>query len=102
MVISEQQRHAVCPTKAQLGVPLISDYVRILQPDLDYCTRRHRAGAVVKVQAREQSTRDDARYTELRDARSEPFVTVSRQCHVQLAARVSFTLKRRYSRERRY
>ena len=90
--MSEQRRHAACSTKAQLSVPLISGYARILRPDKFICTRTHRLGADNLVWAREQSTRDDARYTRRATRATEPFVTVSRQCHVRLA---TYTLVKR-------
>ena len=85
MVIPAPHRRAVCAASAQLGVPLTVDCEQLFRLGLLICTRAQRVGADNLVRTREQSALDDERYTRFARRAREPFVTVSRQCHVQLA-----------------
>ena len=60
-----------------LNVPRISDYVRILRPELDCCTRHEGAGAAIEVRARGMDGCARARYIESGVARIDRFVTCS-------------------------
>ena len=62
--------------KSRLDVPLICDYVRVLRPELDCCTRRERAGAAIEVRARGMDGCARARYIRRAFTLCEHFVIV--------------------------
>ena len=69
-------RYAVQLQKFQLGVPLISLYVRLSLPELDCCTRKSHAGAAIEVRASGVDGHARERYTQSRVTRNELFVTL--------------------------